>query len=187
MCRWWSVGGLCWRALGSNDDENIVGAFFRLEGDSDSDLSGDESTPPDAHEAVVEPRNDGEAPDGAGVDAAVPTTTVFTSKGSHTCVRLVEEKRRGIGFQLWPAAEHLCEFIEAHVGEEGGLNAFGTGKVRVYWYCCTRAVTHPHSHREYRSLNKHWVIPHTLSPPGVEGSALHGARGRDRTCRHICS
>lgn len=50
---------------------------------------------------------------------------VHASISGEVSIRLLQQKRRGIAHQLWPAATHLCNYLEAHqdalLAPHGGL------------------------------------------------------------------
>ena len=63
----------------------------------------------------------------AAADSETTRLTAFESRCLSTPVTIVEEKVKGIGFQLWPAASFLCRFLEdqlvpavaTHGGDDG--------------------------------------------------------------------
>jgi hypothetical protein len=88
-------------AESDSSEEGDLACFFRRHAEGSSGDSGDEASATSGHHAVA-------AADTAPLLPPSPNLTQLCLPGAPKPITLVEEKSKGIGFQLWPAAEFLC-------------------------------------------------------------------------------
>ena len=65
-------------------------------------------------------------------DGGETRLTTFESRCLSTPVNIVEEKVKGIGFQLWPAAPFLCRFLEEQLVPPAPTHDDGGGGARLF-------------------------------------------------------
>uniref|UniRef100_A0A7S2GHQ3 Calmodulin-lysine N-methyltransferase n=1 Tax=Octactis speculum TaxID=3111310 RepID=A0A7S2GHQ3_9STRA len=87
--------------------EEDLGVFFRQHGDSDSDSAEDEYVILDQDQTPcsVSENEAGEQGDTARI-------MKFESPSFQHPINIIEEQAKGIGFQLWPAASFLCQYLD---------------------------------------------------------------------------
>ena len=86
-----------------SSEESDLAFFFRRHAESDGEVSKLKATASSSSHPAVNYPVDGNLLLSDGV-----VLTPISLPGAPHPITLVEEKSKGIGFQLWPAAEFLC-------------------------------------------------------------------------------
>lgn len=128
-----------------SEDDVGVAAFFRREFGDDSDSEPEEracritdkagGAEEERHNAPERERGgDDRRPSAAaaameGEDATCLAHSEFASPLLDAPIHIVQQREKGIGFQLWPAATFLCRFLETQLSQDPERRVFGLSEV----------------------------------------------------------